>query len=419
MAKAVPSAKQLEWADLETGVLIHYLMDIYNPGYEGYKTKGVRTEMPPSIFRPSRLDPEQWVRSAYEMGAKYAVLVANHCTGFSLWQTKVNDYSCASIEWKNGKGDILREFIDACVKYGIKPGIYYSTGCNGYYDINDEEEQDYFSEKNREYVRCVEAQLTELWSEYGELFEVWFDGGIVPKEQGGPDVQALLKKYQPDAVTFQGPNGYKNNLRWVGNEDGCAPENCWGAYTPGTDMPLTGDPFGQYWMPAETDFPNRDNKRAFGGGWGWKEGEADTALSDKQLLDCYVNSVGRNTNMLIGMGIATDGQFEDEEQFIRFGRLLKKTFGTPVVSKKEIKGEKVTLINEKKCPLAYLVLCEDITKGHTVLKYKVTADGEEIYAGECIGHKRIIPLDGITPETVEVTVTEKDGDVTFRSAELF
>ena len=65
---------------------------------------------------------------------------------------------------------------------------------------------------------------------YGKLFEIWFDGGVLPVSEGGPDVAALLKKLQPDAVTFQGPVGTKSLIRWVGNERGVAPEECSSLY---------------------------------------------------------------------------------------------------------------------------------------------------------------------------------------------
>lgn len=403
-AKAKPTKQQAEWADLEIGVIIHYIMEIYNPEFKAYKTDAVRTELSPDRFKAPKLDPEQWVRSAAELGAKYAVLVANHCTGFSLWQTKVNDYSCASMKWKNGKGDIFGEFVDACKKYGIKPGVYYSTGCNGYYNINDEVKHDYNAEYYKEYVRCVEKQVTELWSEYGEMFEIWFDGGIIPKEKGGPDILPLLKKYQPNAVTFQGPMGYRHNLRWVGNEDGFAPEDCWAAAD--SRSGIEGDPDGEYWMPAETDFPNRSNK-AFGGGWGWRENEEQFVYSPEHLLDCYVKSVGRNTNMLIGMAISTDGDFQDEQQFIDFGKLLKKTFGTSLAGKKDISATEFSIKNESGTPAKYLVLCENILNGHSVREFSVYADGKKLTDGKCIGHKRIIPLETAAGEyTVKITACD-------------
>ena len=101
---AKPTKEQLVWRDLELGVLIHYCMEIYRPELKGdwYKTKRVRTEIAPETLDPKKLDPAQWVRSAEAVGAKYAVLVANHCTGFSLWNTAVNDFSIAHTKWRGG-----------------------------------------------------------------------------------------------------------------------------------------------------------------------------------------------------------------------------------------------------------------------------------------------------------------------------
>lgn len=413
--RAKPTDRQLEWADLELGVIIHYLMDIYNPGYPGYKTSGVRTEMPASIFAPEGWDTDQWMRSAAAAGAKYAVLVANHCTGFSMWQTKVNDYSVASCPFKDGKGDVVREFIESCRKYNIKPGLYYSTGCNGYYNIDDGRKWDYKSEEYQAYVKCVEAQVKELWSEYGDLFEIWFDGGIVPVEDGGPNLVPLLEKYQPDAICFQGPKGYPNNVRWVGNEDGLAPADCFAAYggeVASADVVFdagkagSGNPFGEYWMPAETDMPNRDHS-SFGGGWGWKAGETDHVFSPEHLLDCYLKSVGRNSNLLLGMAIGTNGRFEDEKQFEDFGKLIEKTFGDDAVIAKaegtDALTQTISLGGKKK--INYVSIREDITEGHRILGYKLLADGKEIASGHCIGHRRILTAD-TEAENITFEITE-------------
>lgn len=416
---AKPTKPQLEWAEQEVGVIIHYVMDIYNvEKCDKIKTKEVRTEMPPSIFAPEGWDVDQWMRSAKEAGAKYAVLVANHCTGFSLWPTKANDYSVASCAYKDGKGDIVREFVDACKKYDIKPGLYYSTGCNGYYDINDAILHDYKSPEYQAYVRVVEQQIEELWSQYGDMFEIWFDGGNIPVEEGGPHSADLLKKYQPDAVAFQGPAGHPHNLRWVGNESGLASYDCFSSITIGAARPelvydedrkllASGDPFGESWVPAETDMPNRDHL-AYGGGWGWAEGEEDKVYTPEHLLDRYINSVGRNSNLLIGMAIAKNGRFEDEQQFIDFGKLIEKTFGDEA-KLAEVKGsadpvQTVTLDEAK--PISYIVIREDITEGHRVLGFRVLIDGEEILNAHCIGHKRIIEVEGKVGKTVTVEITE-------------
>lgn len=431
MYKAKPTKQQLEWADMELGVLIHYCMEIYNPEFRAYKTAAVRTELPPSIMNPTKLDTDQWIAAAHAMGAKYAVLVANHCTGFSLWQTKVNDYSCASMSWKNGKGDILADFIKSCEKYGLKPGIYYSTGCNGYYDINDERQMDYKSDFYQEYVKNVEAQVTELWSEYGKLVEIWFDGGIVPVEKGGPNLVPILQKYQPDAICFQGPKEYAHNVRWVGNEDGLAPENCWATTNNGEaaydgtfdcEAAGVGDPDGKYWWPAETDMPNRTHK-AFGGGWAWRAGDEKEVFTPEQLLDCYVRSVGRNSNLLMGMAISVDGDFQDTKQFEEFGKLIKETFGNPIVSvdgeKDRLTVDSVSLAVSEPTEINYISIMEDISDGQNIRQFDIFLDGELFYSGECVGHKRIIPVKGKKASHVLLKINKYVDMPTIRKFEIF
>lgn len=425
---AKPTKQQLIWQDMELGVLIHYCMEIYNPDFKEYKTSKVRTELSPDKINPTKLSVEQWVRSAHGVGAKYAVLVANHCTGFSLWQTDENDYCTRALKWKDGKGDICADFIEACKKYDIKPGFYYSTGCNGYYDINDEKKQDYFSKKYRDYIKHVEAQVTELWTRYGELFEVWFDGGIIPKEKGGPDILPILEKYQPNALSFQGPKGRPSNLRWVGNEDGLAPENCWATTNAGearfdgtvkNEEAGVGDPDGIYYCPAETDTPNRC-VTAFGGGWAWRAGEEDKVRTKEELLDCYIRSVGRNSNLLLGMAISTDGDFQDEKQFKEFGALLRETFSKPKAFLENVKGDSATLFTNEKAE--YFVVREDITDGQHIREFVLYADKKEIYKSNCVGHKRIIPLKALGASGAgEFTfkITEKAGEAEIRDIALY
>ena len=428
---AKPTKEQLAWQDMELGVLIHYCLEIYRPDLKGtwYKTDAVRTAIAPETLHPANLDPEQWVRSAAELGAKYAVLVTNHCTGFSLWNTKVNDFSIASTGWRGGGGDICREFIEACKKYGLRPGFYYSTGCNGYYNINDEWSWDYRSDYYQEYVRNVEAQVTELWTEYGELFEIWFDGGIIPPDKGGPDLTPILRKYQPQALCFQGPRDYEHNLRWVGNEDGLAPENCWATTNAGEarydgtvpdEKAGVGDPDGKYYWPAETDMPNRTHA-AFGGGWGWKAGEEHLLYTPEQLLDCYIRSVGRNSNLLLGMSISTDGDFQDEEQFKAFGQLIRETFANPIaaVETPVLTDNRCTLTLPEPSMVKYVVIREDITDGQRIRGFRILADGQPVYESECIGHKRIVPL--TLPDTAEITleITADVGNVRIRDLAVY
>ncbi len=410
---AKPTARQLDWYEKELGVLIHYCMEIYEPAFRAYKTDAVRTVLAPEKIHPTKLDPAQWVRAAASMGAKYAVLVANHCTGFSLWPTRVNDYCTRSLSWRNGQGDIVGEFIEACKAYNIAPGLYYSTGCNGYYNINDDLPHDYRADYYRDYVRCVEEQVRELWTWYGPLFEIWFDGGIIPVEKGGPNLVPLLETYQPDALCFQGPKNHPHNLRWVGTEAGLAPEDCWSTTDAGesrydgtvsAEKNGIGEPDGKYFIPAETDTPNRSQK-AFGGGWAWAAGQEDLVRTPEELLECYIRSVGRNSNLLLGMSISTDGDFQDEAQLAAFGKLLRERFGTPIVLVENC-GEATTLTVPAGKTGRYLVLREDITHGQHIRGYRVLVNGTEVYAGQCIGHKRILPLTLAAGDTVTLALTQ-------------
>lgn len=400
----LPTPQHEEWSDCELGVIIHHTLEIYNPQLPMNKWKCSPKELPASIFTPKKVDTDQWLRAAKAMGAKYAVFVANHVTGFSMWPTEENNYSVKSASYKNGEADLVKEFIESCCRYNIKPGLYYSTGCNGYYGINDNNNLDTSTPKYKEYIKMVEAQLKELWSNYGELFEIWFDGGVIPKEHGGPDVISLINKYQPNAVCFQGPKEHNKNMRWVGNEAGHAPMNCWSTSRYNTcafggeyedDKIGVGNPDGAYWIPAETDMGNR-SQDSFGGGWGWKAGEEDKVLSPDYLLNCYYTSVGRNSNLLLGMAINQDGYFEDEKQFIEFGKKIEELYAKPVKTIRGI-GTEFEIELETKTLVKNIVLMEDIHYGERVRNYTVQVELEsglvDIFSAKCIGHKRIIKLD--------------------------
>lgn len=399
----IPTKKQKEWSDLELGVIIHHCMETYHPEIPMSEWKRAADKMPAQSFAPTNEDTDQWLSAAAEMGAKYAVLVTNHVTGFSLWPTKENEYSIAASPYMAGKADIVKAFIDSCKKYDIKPGLYYSTGCNGYYGINDDCGQVYESEAYQEYVSIVERQLKEIWGNYGELFEIWFDGGVIPYQMGGPNVVELIKAYQPDAVCFQGPKEHHQNLRWVGNERGVAPIDCWSTSNNNTcgfggteedDAIGVGNPEGKYWIPAETDMPNRSHE-AFAGGWGWAADQDHLVLSPEALLECYYTSVGRNSNLLIGMAINQEGLFDDVEQFRRFGELVRGIYEAPLATTKGT-GNVFEITLEKESDVENLVIMEDIAYGERVRAFSVflqTDDGEEAwFQAKCIGHKRIVRI---------------------------
>ena len=278
-------------------------------------------------------------------------------------------------------------------------------------------------------MKNVEAQFTELVTGYGEMFEIWFDGGVIPPEKGGPDLTPIIRKYQPYAVCFQGPKDWPHDLRWVGNEDGLAPENCWATTNAGEarydgtepdEQAGVGDPDGKHYWPAETDTPNRSTS-AFGGGWAWKAGEEHLVRTPEDLLDSYVRSVGRNSNLLIGMAIGTDGRFQDEDQFRAFGDLLRRTFGTPkaLFESPSLADGKCVLTLPEQLDIGYIVLREDITRGQSIRGFEVRADGRTILRSECVGHKRIISVKGLSAKEITILITVSVGEASLRDVTLY
>lgn len=425
----LPTPKQAEWADLEIGVIIHHCMETYHPDLPIKEWKCSPDKMPADSFVPTDENTDQWLEAAAAAGAKYAVFVANHVTGFSMWPTRENRYSIESSPYKNGKADIVADFIRSCKKYGILPGLYYSTGCNGYYGVSDDEVSDHRSPEYQKYVGIVERQLGELWGNYGELFELWFDGGVLPHELGGPDVAGLIRRLQPSAICFQGPKEHFQNLRWVGNERGMAPLDCWSTSHTNTcgfggtqedEAVGVGSPDGEYWIPAETDVGNR-RQEAFGGGWGWAAGEEALVYPPEELFDRYLTSVGRNSNLLLGMCISQRGHFEDAEQFCRFGELVRRMYSDPAAS---CSGTGTEFELKLKAPekIEWLVLMEDIRCGERVRHFTVevhTSGGtKQLASARCIGHKRIFPVHEVI-DGARLVISESCGTPVLRGMTLY
>jgi alpha-L-fucosidase len=424
----VPNNAQLAWADAEIGVLFHLDMPVYKPDYN-FRKWGTHPDA--ELFNPTELDTDQWLETAQKLGATYAVLVAKHCSGFSLWPTEAHDYSVKHSPWKEGKGDIVKDFVASCKKYGIKPGIYASTSVNGYFHVNNPGLVQPGAPITQDaYNKMVVQQLTELWSNYGDLFEIWFDGGVLSKDQGSADVLSLIQKLQPNTIAFQGPFGHPNLIRWVGNEEGVALYPCWATADSTTNAAGTvtindrdGDPFAPYWCPAEADFTLRWN-RSFQGGWFWKAGQDSMMFSVEQLMTKYITSVGRNTNMLLGIVINDKGLIPeaDVKQIELFGSAIKAQYGTPF---RQISGQGTEYVIrlEKPAVIDRIVIQEDIAFGERVLAYNVSGKkGNEwidVSSGTNIGHKHIDKFPAQYLSEVKLFIKEAKAEPRIRNFAIF
>jgi alpha-L-fucosidase len=410
-----PTQVQTVWADAEIGVLFHLDMPTFVPDYEWNKWE---THPDAATFNPTDLNTDQWLEAAQKLGATYAVLVAKHGSGFSLWPTESHEYSVENSPWKDGKGDIVKDFIASCKKYNIKPGIYASTTANGYLHVsNPGLVKEGSPVTQEEYNRIVEQQLTELWTNYGELFEIWFDGGVLSKKEGGSDVLSLVKKLQPNAIAFQGPYGHPNLVRWVGNEKGVAPYPCWATADSTTNADgtvvidgLNGNPFAPYWCPGESDFTLRWNA-SFQGGWFWTAGQDSMMFTVDELMTKYITSVGRNTNMLLGVVIDDKGLIPeaDVKRIESFGEAIKTQYGKPLMHT-EGKGSTFTLSVQPPKTIDRIIIQEDISHGERVLEYTVEGkQGDQwinLASGTNIGHKHIDTFQPVTVREIRLSVTK-------------
>ena len=379
----------------EIGVIIHLDIEVFDPKWTHMLNQHqLRPPLPVEIFNPQQLDTDQWIQAAKAAGATYAVLTAKHVTGFTLFPDPDYDYAIDKTPYKGGKGDIVKEFVESCHKFGLKPGLYYSCEANSYLNIHrgsgnmpayPSKEWDYFKE-------LVTRHLTHLWSQYGDLFEIWFDGGLL---EHGPDYAGLLKKYQPNAVTFQGPDTHLHRIRWVGNERGVAPYPCWAtifsteAYDGTQEIgdKNKGDPDGPYWVPAEVDVPLRYMQ------WFWLPNQDGLAASPGYIMKWYYESVGRNGNLLLGLVIDDRGLVPDADVAIlnEFGTALKERFQAPI---NQISGEGPVIEMGRDEPFEFntVELQENVTEGHRVREFyiEVSKNGTDwvsILKGSAIGHR--------------------------------
>jgi alpha-L-fucosidase len=410
----LPTPQQVAWSNAEIGVIIHLDINLYAPDF--YHSGDSTTLLPLSAFRPDKLNTDQWIRAAKAAGAKYAVFVAKHGTGFANWPSKANDYNVGHTPWRDGKENIVADFVKSCKKYGIKPGVYYSVNSSTLYEASD-----HMSDSARTaYNKIVLEQEKELWTEYGKWFEIWFDGGILPTSKGGVSDQlaAMIKKYQPQAILFQGPSSSKNLIRWVGNEYGNAPYPMWcrddsttSSHGYVTMENLNGDPDGDSWVPAESDFPSR-KKSAWEGGWFWRANREQDVVSLDSLVNVYYHTVGRNTNLLIGMAIDTAGLFPEKEThlFEAFGKEIRKRFSHPIAQTKGAGKEFILKLGKHPMAVNQIVIMEEIAKGQNIRQYTVEAwennQWQKVCSGISVGHQRIQTFPTIHTEKLRLKILE-------------
>jgi alpha-L-fucosidase len=410
-ARPRPSRAQLAWQREERAMFLHFGVNTFTDREWGDGKED------PSIFSPARLDARQWARTARAAGHRAMILTAKHHDGFCLWPSKTTTHTVARSPWRDGRGDVVREFVDACRDEGLRAGLYLSP-----WDRNSPVYGD-----SPRYNDLYCDQLTELLTRYGPLAEVWFDGANGEGPNGKrqvydwPRVWALVRRLQPDAVMFSdaGPD-----VRWCGNEKGVAGEPNWstvdparvtvpGASGPGVTEALQhGDANGSVWRPAEADTSIRP-------GWFYHPAEDGRVRTVDQLTDLYFQSVGRNSKLLLNVPPTKDGLLHaiDVSRLTESQDRLRAMFAANLADGQRVVwqriGERTASADidlGRDVRVSIVRLEEDIEKGQAISRYSVSGFNgggwHELSRGSTIGYARLDRVPGVEIRRIRVTIED-------------
>ena len=426
---AIPTQDQLAWQDMDMYAFIHYSMNTYTDQEWGFGNED------PALFNPSDLDCRQWARVCKQAGMKGIIFTAKHHCGFCMWPSAYTEYSVKNAPWKDGKGDVVRELADACREEGLKFAVYLSP-----WDRN-------YAEYGRpEYITYFRNQLRELLTNYGDIFEVWFDGAnggdgwygganetrrIDKYYYDWPETYRLIRELQPHCVIW-GDNANRADLRWVGTEAGNVGETNWSTMPSegqaGYAMLHYGVEDGDVWCPGETNTSIRP-------GWFYHETENAHVKSLSKLMDTYYKSVGRNSTLLLNFPVAPNGRIHptDSLRGIAFKKMIDEVFKENLVDKAHVsrKGLTTTVSFRRPTEFNRFVAEEDIALGQRVKKFTLEAlvdgawlpltdelaeDGDGLTT---IGHRRIICFPTVKASKLRFTIEDTKAEPVIKKIGLY
>ncbi len=433
-----PNSRQIEWFHREFQAFIHFGPNTFQNVEWG------DGKADPNVFNPTALDCNQWCRVFRKAGIRAAILTIKHHDGFCLWPTQQTSYCVRNSSWKGGKGDVLKEFTDACKASGIKAAIYLSP-----WDRHEELSGALHPMGTKAYVDYYCNQIVELCKDkpYGSLYEIWQDGAGNINDLTEADYRKwtdTLHKYMPECVVWTTKRSYKNgDVRWVGNEGGTAGDPCWSTINgidvlnENTPVMNRGDVNGDMYLPAETNVSIRP-------GWFYHANEQPKSVA--QLWDLYFTSVARNTVWLLNFPPDQRGLIPaaDSASAAELGARIYGTFrtnllvgatatalhcrgagfepanmlddceGTYFASADENKTDTVVFAVSSPITFDCIMLQEVIQLGHRTLNWSVDystngASWTTIQAAnnkQCIGYKRLVKWSpAVTAAQVRLRIT--------------
>jgi alpha-L-fucosidase len=435
----VPTENQMRWQEMEYYAFVHFSLNTYTNQSWGFGNEDI------NMFDPKDLDCRQWAHICKEAGMKGIILTAKHHCGFCLWPSKYTEYSVKNAPWKNGKGDIVREMADACKEYNLKLGIYLSPWDRNHPDYG-----------KPEYITYFRNQLTELLTNYGEIFEVWFDGANGGDGYYGgsnetrkidrttyydwKNTYALIRKLQPKIVIWN-DGGDRGDLRWVGTEEGFVGETNWSLLNATGEVEWSmlhyGLENGDSWVPAEVNTSIRPE-------WFYHPSEDTKVKTVPCLMETYYNSIGRNGSLLLNFPILPNGLIHpnDERAALEFAKTVKESFAVNLAEKSKVEASNVrgnaeefnanmaidnnkdtywatddnaikaslTIDLEKSTLFNRFLVQEYIRLGQRVKAFTVEAlvhgNWKEVVKGTTIGYKRILRFPSVKATKLRFSITD-------------
>lgn len=415
-----PSPQQVEWQDLEFGVIIHFGTNTFLDREWGDGTAS------PKVFAPTQFDPDQWMHAIKVAGAKYVVFVAKHHDGFCLWPTAQTDYSVKSSSWENGHGDVVRQVSEAARKYGLTFGVYLSPW--------DRHEPRY--DHSAEYDKYYLAELEELTTRYGNLVEFWLDGaGSAGHVYNFPRIIENLRVYQPNTLVFADASLLEYaDIRWVGNEDGTIPYENWNVL----------DRHGYLrWRPVEADTPLHKKH------WFWHPNDEATLKSVTELVRTYEETIGRGGQLMLGLAPDRSGLLPeaDVKRLEDFGATIQKRYGENVLAKELTKnrqandaafdgdpdtfwsapaGSRHAVLEAnfaKPVTFDHTLIMEWLNDGQHVEHFRIEAwngtSWKSFVEGSAIGHKRIDHFAPVTASRIRLNILSSSAEAHIREFQVF
>ncbi|MBQ7861161.1 MAG: alpha-L-fucosidase [Clostridia bacterium] len=459
LISVVPDERQLDFLKLEYYNFIHFGINTF------YKREWGDGKEDISRFNPEELDTDQWCAVLKETGSKGIIITAKHHDGFCLFDTKHTDHNVMNTPF--GK-DIVKMLSESCKKYDLKLGIYLSPW--------DRHEESYGTDAYNDYFT---AQLTELCSNYGELFALWFDGACGEGKNGKKQVYdwdryySVIRELQPKAViAICGPD-----VRWIGNEAGKVRESEWSvipsekdanakvmdnsqqkaseakklATVSETDADLGSravvkDFDSLVFKPAEADV-------SVNYGWFYNDKKfrhASKMRKAEELADIYFGTVGSNASLLMNVPPNRKGLIDQRnvEQLKAFTALIKapfeneeKLFASNLISDGHklapealfedgegymfLDGEKgVHLVFEGVLNLTAITMRENLAFSQRVEAFEIYASKgkgfTKVYEGTVIGSKKIVLFKKpIKASEILIVPTESRGNPVLKDIRIF